>query len=229
MENAVKAETGSPSRAPQGQAPPVKEATDDCRARGMKRKSTSLKELPTLPRKTGITTLSHYMLEAMQQDFEMETITRLRGRLATVGPKEQVHYMLRILPERLQRMLQAEQTLRGSSENVALYAGELIVEESEARSAQPATPSIASRADRHPLWQALATPVRNRKHGWELAGIQTKIGPRKLAKREELLTDCGPLPWGESVSHLAEALVVGPLDLLRELQDSVAASRRSAK
>ena len=130
------------------------EATEDSRTRGIKRSSASLTELPTFPRKAGTTTLSHYMLEAMQQDFEMDMIIRLQSRLATMGPKEQVHYMLRILPERLQRMLQAEQAMRGSRENVAFYSGELIEEKPDAHSTLPATSSGVNRADRHPLWRA---------------------------------------------------------------------------
>ena len=169
------------------------------------------------------------MLEAMQQDFEMDMIIRLQSRLATMGPKEQVHYMLRILPERLQRMLQAEQAMRGSRENVAFYTGELIEEKPDAHSALPATSSGVNRADRHPLWRALATLVQSRRHGWEPESTRTTIGPRRLANREEFLANCGPLPWEEAVARLADKLVVHPLDLLKELQDSIAASHRSAQ
>ena len=91
---------------------------------------------------------------------------------------------------------------------------------------QETAPLMTSRADKHPLWQALSALVRSRKHGWEPAGSHSKIGPRRLAKREALLVSCGSMPWGTPITHLAGALVIGPLDLLRELHKSVAASNQ---
>ena len=77
---------------------------------------------------------------------------------------------------------------------------------------------MSTRADRHPLWLALAELVRHRKHGWEASGGPgTRIGPRRRVKREALLVSTGAVTWEVAVAQLARALAVEPADLLREL------------
>ena len=49
--------------------------SDNNRPRQSVRTKASLPESPMIPRKAGTTTLSHYMLEAMHPDFDMELIT----------------------------------------------------------------------------------------------------------------------------------------------------------
>ena len=104
-------------------------------------------------------------------------------------------------------MLREEQSLRcRREEKVDFYTGETIAHDTAHATSTVALPpqptqvraprtEMSLRAAKHPLWPALSDLVKCRRHGWEFAGAPgTKIGPRRLAKREALLASCGGIP-----------------------------------
>ena len=186
--------------------------------------------MPTVPRLEGTTTLSHYMLELLLPDHGMEVVGRLQVRLSQQDPKEQVHYLMRILLPRLQMELQAEPSRRGQREKVDFYVGELIgktldastplmLNTATAASSTTTDEPPAVKAENHPLWPALSELCKTRRHGWEPASSVAKIGPRRLAKRENLLLEVGPQVWDAAIAEVAAALALTVPQLLSEFSN----------
>ena len=131
-----------------------------------------------------MTTLSHYILQCMMVGHDLATVQGIQTKLSTQEPREQVHFLMRILPQRLRGELRAEQQTRGEREGVSFYAGEIIgppapAPEQGATSKGSRTPgappdaspgaasAAATPAARHPQWQRLCDVCLSRKHGWQ--------------------------------------------------------------
>ena len=85
-----------------------------------------MEELLELPRRPGTTTLSHFLLERMMRYHDLDLVQRLQQGLSEQDPKEQVRYLLRILPAVLREEFRAEQEQRGLREGLQFYVGEVI-------------------------------------------------------------------------------------------------------
>ena len=79
-----------------------------------------------LQRMPGTTALSHFMLQRMMTYHDVTSVRQVQKRLSTQEPKEQVHFLMRILPQRLREELRAEQQVRGERQGDPFYAGEVI-------------------------------------------------------------------------------------------------------
>ena len=106
-------------------------------------------ELLELSRKSGTTTLSHFILERMMSYHDLDLVQRLHQRLSEQDPKEQVRYLL--------------------------YAS----------------------CRRYYVMGNIHGPV--------------KLGPRRQAKREELLKSIESKPWNVAMTEVAATLAISTI------------------
>ena len=195
-----------------------------------------------LPRKPETTTLSHFILERIMSFHDLNLVQRLQQRLSEQDPKDTVHYLLRILPPALGEEFRAEQEQRGLREGLQ-YVGEVIQSASPPASREvfgphsaPAMeerpcpmpfpklgqpllhrPPLMPPAEEHPMWQAMVQLCRQGRHGWEPMHGPVKLGPRRQARREELLKSIEWKPWTAAITEVAAALAISPQEVSNEL------------
>ena len=162
-----------------------------------------VEELPTLRRMEGTTTMSQYVLEKMHQQYsDKRLVLQLQSRLAQQQPREQVHFLLKVLPPAMKDEYEKERG-RGRLEGTSFSVGEIIqCPEPATRAAgdhDRTTPVVI--ASQHEAWQALCTVCLQRRHGWETQSGPVWLGPRRKALREQLVTymmflaSCGIWHW----------------------------------
>ena len=158
----------------------------------------------------------------MMVGHDLATVQGIQTKLSTQGPREQVYFLMRILPPRLREELRAEQQRRGEREGVSVYAGEIIGPLTPAPEqgttskgsrtpgallidASPGAESTATTpAARHPQWQRLCDVRLSREHGWQDHQTEpNKVGPRRRAKREAMLQEVRDMPWEWALIQIA--------------------------
>ena len=173
----------------------------------------------TLQRMDGTTTMSHYVLERMHQQYSgKRLVLQLQSRLSQQQPREQVHFLLRVLPHAVKDEYEREREARGRLEGTPFYVGEIIGRHRPDTGLAGDTSNTGVIASQHEAWQALRTVCLQRRHGWETQHGPVRLGPRRKALREQLLQDVSTKPWESAVTEVASKLVICPRDLLTEVQ-----------
>ena len=163
---------------------------------------------------------------------EAQSIAKLQRCLAEQEPREQVHYLMRILPEQLR------QRLRGQREGVDFYVGEIIGTASEPRQppaahAEKASTSVrrnvlppmgTTPAERHPHWPALQEICQSRRHGWQHGQHgPTRVGPRRLEKQRAMLAAVKE----RALVRIANGLAIPVPHLLMDIQSTLVVAPQS--
>ena len=134
-----------------------------------------VEELPTLRRMDGTTTMSHYVLEKMHRQYsDKSLVLQLQSRLSQQQPREQVHFLLKVLPQAMKDEYEKEGAARGRLEGTTFYVGEIIGRAEPATRIAEDNKNSSARivASQHEACQALCTVCLHRRHGWE-----TQPGP----------------------------------------------------
>ena len=114
--------------------------------------------------------MSHYVLEKMHRQYsDKSLVLQLQSRLSEQQPREQVHFLLKVLPQAMKDEYEKERAARGRLEGTTFYVGEIIGRAEPATRIAEDNRNSSARivASQHEAWQALCTVCLHRRHGWE--------------------------------------------------------------